>query len=152
MSGSAGGPVGGRTAFVLGGGGQLGAHEVGMLQALGARVLRILVPPAALIVLVLGSILIGAATPTEAAAMGSIGAILLAGRAVDASRPWPVYVGAVCLVALVPLTQTFDLRMQREVVPPMDLMAAVVAGLCIAALVWGLVGSLIRVHRSLPFQ
>jgi len=37
---------------------------------LRARVLRILLPPAGLIVLVLGSILIGAATPTEAAAMG----------------------------------------------------------------------------------
>jgi tripartite ATP-independent transporter DctM subunit len=120
----------------------------GDVEALGARVLRILVPPAALIMLVLGSILIGVATPTEAAAMGSIGAILLAGRAVDATRPWPVYVGAFCLVALVPLTKLFDLRMQREVVPPMDLIAAVVAGLCIAALVWGLVGSLIRVHRS----
>jgi tripartite ATP-independent transporter DctM subunit len=124
------------------------ARPEGETEALSARVLRILVPPAALMVLVLGSILIGAATPTEAAAMGSIGAILLAGRAVDAGRPWPVYVGAFCLVALVPLTKTFDLRMQRDVVPFEDLIAAIAAGLCIAALAWGLVGSLIRVHRS----
>ena len=38
-----------------------------------------LVPPFALIIVVLGSILAGAATPTESAAIGAVGAILLAG-------------------------------------------------------------------------
>ena len=38
-----------------------------------------LVPPIALILLVLGSIIIGATTPTKAAALGAIGALLLAG-------------------------------------------------------------------------
>jgi len=37
-----------------------------------------LIPPLALIVLVLGAILVGAATPTEAAGVGAIGALLLA--------------------------------------------------------------------------
>src|SRR3546814_10832158 len=49
---------------------------------MGERVLRALVPPASLVVLVLGSILLGLATPTEAASLGCVGAILLAGRAV----------------------------------------------------------------------
>lgn len=44
----------------------------------GATVLRGLVPPLGLIVLVLGSILVGAATPTEAAGIGAIGALVLA--------------------------------------------------------------------------
>ena len=44
----------------------------------GATVLRGLVPPLGLIILVLGSILVGAATPTEAAGIGAIGALLLA--------------------------------------------------------------------------
>jgi tripartite ATP-independent transporter DctM subunit len=41
------------------------------------RVLRVLVPPFLLIVAVLGSILGGLATPTEAASVGAVGAILL---------------------------------------------------------------------------
>ncbi len=46
--------------------------------ALWGRVLRVLLPPLLLIVAVLGSILGGLATPTEAASVGAIGAILLA--------------------------------------------------------------------------
>lgn len=46
---------------------------------LGRRVAHALIPPIALIVAVLGSILAGIATPTEAAAVGAMGATLLAG-------------------------------------------------------------------------
>ncbi|MET0867800.1 MAG: TRAP transporter large permease subunit, partial [Pseudorhodoplanes sp.] len=46
--------------------------------ALVAKVLAALVAPLALIAIVLGSILCGVATPTEAAAVGAVGAILLA--------------------------------------------------------------------------
>ncbi|MEM7404174.1 MAG: TRAP transporter large permease subunit [Pseudomonadota bacterium] len=42
------------------------------------RFLRVVLPPIALIVLVLGSILVGAATPTESAAVGAVGATLIA--------------------------------------------------------------------------
>jgi len=52
------------------------------------RVVRVLVPPLLLIVAVLGSILAGLATPTEAAAVGATGALLLAGlrRALNRDR------------------------------------------------------------------
>jgi len=43
------------------------------------RVLKVLMPPLLLIVAVLGSILGGFATPTEAASVGAVGAMLLAG-------------------------------------------------------------------------
>lgn len=46
---------------------------------LAGRVLRVMVPPLVLIALVLGSIFAGLASPTEAGAVGSIGAVLLAG-------------------------------------------------------------------------
>ncbi len=46
--------------------------------ALWGRVVRVLLPPLLLIVAVLGSILGGLATPTEAASVGAVGAILLA--------------------------------------------------------------------------
>ncbi|MBK5930223.1 TRAP transporter large permease [Halochromatium salexigens] len=42
------------------------------------RVLQVLLPPLTLIVAVLGSILYGIATPTEAASVGAVGALLLA--------------------------------------------------------------------------
>jgi tripartite ATP-independent transporter DctM subunit len=45
---------------------------------LGRRVVRVLLPPAALIVAVLGSIVAGIATPTESAAVGAVGAMTLA--------------------------------------------------------------------------
>jgi tripartite ATP-independent transporter DctM subunit len=48
--------------------------------ALAMRLLSALVAPFALILAVLGSILAGIATPTEAAAVGAVGAILLATR------------------------------------------------------------------------
>ena len=47
-------------------------------RALALRVLLALIPPLALIFLVLGTIFIGWATPTEGGAMGAVGALLLA--------------------------------------------------------------------------
>ena len=44
------------------------------------RVLTVLLPPMLLIVAVLGSILAGVATPTEAASVGAVGAVLLAAQ------------------------------------------------------------------------
>jgi len=51
------------------------AHES---SDLGMRVIRVLIPPLLLIFTVLGSIMAGAATPTEAASVGAMGAMLLA--------------------------------------------------------------------------
>jgi len=47
-------------------------------RALFRQIMVVLIPPVALIVAVLGSIIKGVATPTEAASVGAIGAILLA--------------------------------------------------------------------------
>ncbi|WP_068309127.1 TRAP transporter large permease [Aliiruegeria sabulilitoris] len=47
-------------------------------RALGMKLLKVVLPPIALIVLVLGSIIGGVAAPTEAASMGAFGSILLA--------------------------------------------------------------------------
>jgi tripartite ATP-independent transporter DctM subunit len=50
----------------------------GYNRQLLVRVVKVLLPPLLLILAVLGSILAGAATPTEAASVGAVGAILLA--------------------------------------------------------------------------
>ncbi len=52
--------------------------RLGLLSQLGERVIFVLVPPLALIFLVLGTIFLGVATPTEGGAMGATGALLLA--------------------------------------------------------------------------
>ncbi|MGQ9364698.1 TRAP transporter large permease [Azospirillum sp. ST 5-10] len=55
-------------------------YEKGVARLdLAVTVLRALVPPVFLVVAVLGSIIGGVATPTEAAAFGAVGAVLLAG-------------------------------------------------------------------------
>ncbi len=52
----------------------IGIHD----SALLGKVIRVMVPPLALILLVLGSIFFGIATPTEAGALGCLGAMILA--------------------------------------------------------------------------
>ena len=54
------------------------ALGLGLLSALAERVTFVMIPPLALIFLVLGTIFIGVATPTEGGAMGAVGAILMA--------------------------------------------------------------------------
>ncbi len=49
-----------------------------MKSGLGIRVIKVLLPPLLLIVAVLGSIIGGIATPTEAAAVGAVGSLVLA--------------------------------------------------------------------------
>ena len=49
-----------------------------LLSDMAERVIFVLIPPLALIFLVLGTVLLGIATPTEGGALGALGAILLA--------------------------------------------------------------------------
>ena len=52
--------------------------SLNLLSRLASQVIIVLVPPLALIFLVLGTIFVGIATPTEGGAMGAAGALLLA--------------------------------------------------------------------------
>ena len=52
--------------------------KLNTMSRLAQQVVIVLIPPLALIFLVLGTIFIGLATPTEAGAMGALGALLLA--------------------------------------------------------------------------
>ena len=53
--------------------------KLGLLSRLTERVTFVLIPPLVLIFLVLGTIFLGVATPTEGGAMGAIGALIMAG-------------------------------------------------------------------------
>ncbi len=93
---------------------------------LGKRVVLVLMPPLILIVAVLGSIIAGVATPTEAAAVGAVGAMLLAARGKGRDRT--VYLAAASLIGMLVVSALFDLRMNREVVPVLDMLAF---GICV---------------------
>jgi len=54
------------------------ATRMGLLSRIAERVTFVLIPPLLLIFLVLGTIFLGIATPTEGGAMGAVGAIILA--------------------------------------------------------------------------
>jgi TRAP-type mannitol/chloroaromatic compound transport system permease large subunit len=54
------------------------SFKLGLLSAMAERVTFVLIPPLGLIFLVLGTIFLGVATPTEGGAMGAAGAILMA--------------------------------------------------------------------------
>jgi TRAP-type mannitol/chloroaromatic compound transport system permease large subunit len=51
---------------------------MGLLSKLSERVTFVLIPPLVLIFLVLGTIFLGLATPTEGGAMGALGAFVMA--------------------------------------------------------------------------
>jgi TRAP-type mannitol/chloroaromatic compound transport system permease large subunit len=52
--------------------------KAGLLSRLAERVTFVLIPPLVLIFLVLGTIFLGVATPTEGGAMGAVGALIMA--------------------------------------------------------------------------
>ncbi|MFN3496122.1 MAG: TRAP transporter large permease subunit, partial [Hydrogenophaga sp.] len=53
--------------------------KLGLLSRLAEQVTFVLIPPLVLIFLVLGTIFLGIATPTEGGAMGALGALIMAG-------------------------------------------------------------------------
>jgi TRAP-type mannitol/chloroaromatic compound transport system permease large subunit len=141
--------------------------EAGMAK----KVLFALIPPVVLIIAVLGSILAGVATPTEAASVGAVGATLLAGmrlsaydpdgsvargdnrntslltRLLDNGSPWPILAAFGGLVLALLLQSFVDLRIKRESIPIGDWIAIGIAMLCCAVLAWGLLAALVRVFR-----
>jgi TRAP-type mannitol/chloroaromatic compound transport system permease large subunit len=112
------------------------------------RIGRALVAPVVLIVSVLGSILAGIATPTEAASVGAIGATLLGGLRLDPEKGLPIYAAAIGLVAVLFLTSLMDLRVLRDDIPTADWIGIIAAGICCAALAWGILVSLARVYAT----
>lgn len=116
----------------------------------GSEVLRLahaLIAPLVLIVAVLGSILVGLATPTEAAAVGAIGATFLGGLRISEKR-LPVYIGAGSLIAVLILTGFVDLRLGRAVTPLVSEIGIIVAFLLCLATAWGLLACLAALYRQ----
>jgi len=123
-------------------------RDESMQGGMTGRVMHALVAPLVLIVSVLGSILIGVATPTEAAGVGAIGATLLAGHRLAEGRPLPVYTAAVSLVGVIILTSFVDMRVTRDEITTLEYISIALAMLMCLGILWGLLVALARVLRS----
>ncbi len=121
--------------------------DVGNDNDVGKAMLA-LVPPVILIIAVLGSILFGIATPTEAAGVGAAGAILLAGHRLKPEQPIWLYAAGLSLLLLLLMNQVLDLRLGRGQSPLPDRIGVAIAlGLC-AVVAAGLTAALMRSYRN----
>ena len=77
------------------------------------EVMAAIAPTVLLIFAVLGAILFGIATPTEAASVGAIGALLMAGRKIGINSRL-ILIGAAALIGLGLLAGAFPVRLQRS--------------------------------------
>ena len=114
-------------------------------------VLRALVPPLLLIVAVLGSILGGVATPSEAASVGAIGALLLAAtrrEGEEGGSPRPVYLGGAALLALALLAHYAPVRLQRGDAGTADWLLGGLAMLLVAVAAYAIAVALKRAWRG----
>ena len=129
------------------------AEELGSLKETWIAAAKTLPAPLLLIIAVLGSILAGAATPTEAASVGAVGAMLIAGGrmapkgSIAFGRP-AVYVSAASIIGLILLTSLLDLRLGRETVASAEAVGIAAAFLLCALTPWGLVASLVQMRRE----
>lgn len=112
------------------------------------HLLGALFPPLILIVAVLGSILGGLASPTEAAGVGAIGAIMLAGYRVDPKKGHLIILATLSLAGLLTLAVFFDLRVQRDVIETQDLIAIIAASILAVIMLLGLLQAIIRTYNQ----
>jgi tripartite ATP-independent transporter DctM subunit len=112
------------------------------------KLLIALLPPFVLIVAVLGSILTGIATPTEAASVGAIGAILLGAARLDPVTRKLVIGTLLSLLALLFIASNADLRMHRSNVPTADQIMFVVAIILTVGFAIGLTTALWKTHKN----
>lgn len=117
------------------------------VDGLAWRIARAMLPPVILIIAVLGSILSGIATPTEAASVGAVGSIMLAGVRLSDTGKNSIYLGALSLLLLLVLSNTLDLRISRDDLTHADMVGIALAGIATLGMMWGMFVSLRQVLR-----
>ncbi|MEQ1931306.1 MAG: TRAP transporter large permease subunit [Parvularculaceae bacterium] len=129
------------------------AAELGSRAEVWRAAMKTLPAPVILIVAVLGSILAGVATPTEAASVGAIGALLIAGvRLAPKGRAFSartfIFLSAGAIVALLALTSFIDLRLGRTGISSGDTLGTLLAFALCALVPVGLLASLNLLRRE----
>ncbi|MCF6293691.1 MAG: TRAP transporter large permease subunit, partial [Robiginitomaculum sp.] len=115
------------------------------------EVIAALFPPLALIFAVLGSILSGIATATDAAALGALGATLLAGYRVNTGSTKSkimVLAAAAALSALLILSQMVDLRLGRDSSSLSEQFSIILAFGLLAVIIIGVASAILRLWPS----
>ena len=110
------------------------------------EVLSAVAPPVILIIAVLGSILGGIATPSEAASVGAIGAVLMAGARLGISRRL-IISGVVALTSLAIIAGTVPVRLQRGDTTIVDWLLAALYTSMLFAGIYAIAVSIIRLMR-----
>ena len=113
------------------------------VAGLGKRIMQALIPPMVLIISVLGSILAGVATPTEAAAVGAVGGLMLAGYRLGGEKAKSaIMFSGGALVVLLILANTMDLRLASENISNNNMFAIAVAIVASGAIAVGIILSI----------
>ncbi|MBY4891892.1 TRAP transporter large permease subunit [Rhodobacteraceae bacterium N5(2021)] len=99
--------------------GDMPPAQIGLARPDTREVMAAILPPVLLIFAVLGAILGGVATPTEAASVGAIGALLMAGRRIGIN-PKLIVLGAAALILLGILAGSYPVRLQRNDIGPFE--------------------------------
>jgi len=110
-----------------------------------AEIAGAVVPPVVLIIAVLGAILGGIATPTEAASVGAVGAILMAGARQGVDRRL-ILTGAVALLTLAVAAGLAPVRLQRSDAGAGDWALGAVYGLLALVGFYAVLRALRRLH------
>lgn len=105
------------------------------------------IPPVVLIIAVLGAILGGIATPTEAASVGAIGAILMAGARQGVSKRL-ILSGAAALLILAVVAGLAPVRLQRSDAGTTEYALAALYGLLALVGFTAIIASLLRLNRE----
>ncbi len=118
-----------------------------------SEIIFALIPPIVLIVAVLGSILAGVATPTEAAGVGATGALLLAGLRLSKEQDAKALhrlIGASVMAAfsLPVLRSVADLRMTLEVVTQWNMICFAIALFASLVLTIGIGAAFLAILRA----
>ena len=127
---------------------RLGTASIDGQRQTSVSLLKVLLAPFALIVAVLGSILFGIASPSEAAGIGAIGALLLAGKRCDPGCGGPAFCAMASAVGLMILSNVADLRIQRDVIGMADGIAIFLAIVLSIVVVWGIGRALVGVFKA----
>ena len=113
------------------------------------RVLLVLIPPLALILAVLGSIILGIATVNQAGAIGAVGAIIMAGyRLTEGNRLThvPALIAIAAVVAIFFLLSSFDLNI-KSIDTGTDLFGILLAVAAVVTFLIAVLWSGWRVHK-----
>ncbi|VAX04311.1 TRAP dicarboxylate transporter, DctM subunit, unknown substrate 6, partial [hydrothermal vent metagenome] len=113
-----------------------------------SKLLAAFLPPILLIISVLGSIISGIATPTEAAAVGATGAILLAGYKLKPEKNTPIFAAGFSLVGLILISNLVDLRRGREAIPFTDNLGYACAIILTIFVIWGVFTAVYRAYGA----